>query len=60
MIVDANMHWLPADLFTDKTLRDAFVDCVSMDAGEYDIDTQIKDKAPILGGNASRLFKIGG
>jgi predicted TIM-barrel fold metal-dependent hydrolase len=28
MIVDANMHWLPEDLFTDEALRDSFVSCV--------------------------------
>ncbi len=31
MIIDANMHWLPEDLFTDEALRDAFVNCVSRD-----------------------------
>ncbi len=28
MIIDANMHWLPEDLFTDEALRDSFVSCV--------------------------------
>lgn len=28
MIIDANMHWLPEDLFTDEELRDSFVSCV--------------------------------
>jgi predicted TIM-barrel fold metal-dependent hydrolase len=28
MIIDANMHWLPEDLFTDEKLRDSFVSCV--------------------------------
>jgi uncharacterized protein len=28
MIIDANVHWLPEDLFTDEALRDSFVSCV--------------------------------
>lgn len=28
MIIDANMHWLPEDLFTDERLRDSFITCV--------------------------------
>lgn len=28
MIVDANMHWLPEDLFVDENLREAFTGCV--------------------------------
>ena len=34
MIVDANMHWLPEDLFTNIELRDAFLACVPKDEGE--------------------------
>ena len=35
MIIDANMHWLPEDLFTDHALRDAFLACVPEDEGEH-------------------------
>jgi hypothetical protein len=28
VIIDANMHWLPEDLFTDEALRDSFVSCL--------------------------------
>ena len=34
MIIDANMHWLPEDLFTNIALRDAFLACVPKDEGE--------------------------
>jgi predicted TIM-barrel fold metal-dependent hydrolase len=34
MIVDANMHWLPEDLFTNIPLRDAFLACVPKEEGE--------------------------
>ena len=35
MIIDANMHWLPEDLFTDEDLRDSFIGCVPESEGEY-------------------------
>ena len=35
MIVDANMHWLPEDLFEDKDLRDSFINCVPCSDGVY-------------------------
>jgi len=34
MIIDANMHWLPEDLFTNIALRDAFLACVPKEEGE--------------------------
>jgi hypothetical protein len=76
MIVDANMHWLPADLFTDEAPRDSFVSCVpNSDDWSYPVrrewfvkgidfvrslDIPEDSKALILSGNAARLFKIGG
>ena len=35
MIVDANMHWLPENLFKDKSLRDSFIHAVPCAYGEY-------------------------
>ena len=35
MIIDANMHWLPEDLFTNEQLRDSFIGCVPCSYGEY-------------------------
>jgi uncharacterized protein len=35
MIIDANMHWLPEDMFSNHSLRDAFIACVPEDEGEY-------------------------
>ena len=35
MIVDANMHWLPENLFKDKSLRDSFINAVPCAYGEY-------------------------
>lgn len=35
MIIDANMHWLPENLFKDKSLRDSFINCVPCAYGEY-------------------------
>ena len=35
MIIDANMHWLPEDLFTNVALRDAFLACVPESEGEH-------------------------
>ena len=35
MIVDANMPWLPEDLFTDENLRDSFINSVPCAYGEY-------------------------
>ena len=35
MLIDANMHWLPEDMFTNAALRDAFIGCVPQDEGEY-------------------------
>jgi predicted TIM-barrel fold metal-dependent hydrolase len=35
MIIDANMHWLPEDIFTDKSLQDSFINCVPCAYGEY-------------------------
>jgi len=35
MIIDANMHWLPEDLFADENLRDSFINCVPCSYGEH-------------------------
>jgi len=35
MIVDANMHWLPEDLFTEEGLRNSFINCVPCSYGVY-------------------------
>jgi uncharacterized protein len=35
MIVDANMHWLPENLFKDEALRDSFLNAVPCAHGEY-------------------------
>jgi len=35
MIIDANMHWLPENLFKDKFLLDSFINCVPCAYGEY-------------------------
>jgi len=35
MIIDANMHWLPEDIFKDKPLQDSFINCVPCAYGEY-------------------------
>jgi uncharacterized protein len=35
MIIDANMHWLPEDLFTNKPLLDGFMGCVPEDEHVY-------------------------
>ena len=35
MIIDANMHWLPEDLFKNESLRDSFINCVPCAHGEY-------------------------
>lgn len=35
MIIDANMHWLPEDLFTNKPLLDGFMSCVPDDEHVY-------------------------
>jgi uncharacterized protein len=35
MIVDANMHWLPENLFKDESLRDSFLNAVPCAHGEY-------------------------
>ncbi len=35
MIIDANMHWLPEDLFADEDLRDSFINCVPCSYGVY-------------------------
>lgn len=35
MIVDANVHWLPENLFKDKSLLDSFINCVPCAYGEY-------------------------
>jgi len=35
MIIDANMHWLPENLFKDKSLLDSFINCVPCAYGEY-------------------------
>lgn len=32
-IIDANMHWLPGDLFSDAKLLNAFLDCVPKQYG---------------------------
>jgi predicted TIM-barrel fold metal-dependent hydrolase len=35
MIIDDNMHWLPADLLTNKPLRDAFINSAPRAYGQY-------------------------
>jgi len=35
MIIDANMHWLPENLFKDRSLRDSFINCVPCAYGVY-------------------------
>lgn len=35
LIIDANMHWLPENLFQNISLRDAFINCVPCAYGEY-------------------------
>ena len=35
MIIDINMHWLPENLFTDKSLLDSFIRVVPREYGEY-------------------------
>jgi len=35
MLIDDNMHWLPENLFKDKSLRDSFINCVPYAYGEY-------------------------
>jgi uncharacterized protein len=35
VIIDANMHWLPEDLFTNKPLLDGFMSCVPDDEHVY-------------------------
>lgn len=35
MIVDANMHWLPKNLFKDKSLLESFINVVPRAYGEY-------------------------
>jgi predicted TIM-barrel fold metal-dependent hydrolase len=35
MIVDANMHWLPENIFKDETLLDSFINAVPCAYGEY-------------------------
>jgi uncharacterized protein len=35
MIIDANMHWLPENLFKDKTLLDSFISALPRAYGEY-------------------------
>jgi uncharacterized protein len=35
MIIDANMHWLPEDLFTDEYLRSSFLNAVPREYGTY-------------------------
>jgi len=35
MIIDTNMHWLPENLFKDKSLRDSFINCVPCAYGVY-------------------------
>jgi predicted TIM-barrel fold metal-dependent hydrolase len=35
MIIDANMHWLPENLFKDKSLLDSFINAVPRAYGEY-------------------------
>ncbi len=67
MIVDDNMHWLPENLFKDKSLRDSFISCIPYAYGEYarlaaipgaKLEQIIIEKSLILGGNAARLFNI--
>ncbi|MGX9742761.1 amidohydrolase family protein [Pseudocitrobacter corydidari] len=38
-IIDANMHWLPGDLFSDKNLLNAFLDCVPK---QYGVHTRVE------------------
>ena len=35
LIIDGNMHWLPENLFKDKSLRDSFINCVPCAYGEH-------------------------
>jgi uncharacterized protein len=35
MIIDANMHWLPENLFKDKALLDSFISALPRAYGEY-------------------------
>lgn len=35
MIIDANMHWLPENLFKDESLLDSFITCVPCAYGEH-------------------------
>jgi uncharacterized protein len=42
-LIDANMHWLPENLFTDEQLLSAFVECVPR---EYGIRAKV---APVPG-----------
>jgi predicted TIM-barrel fold metal-dependent hydrolase len=44
MIIDANMHWLPDDIFTDKILQESFINCVPCAYGEYAKVTSVPGK----------------
>ena len=35
LIIDDNMHWLPADLLTNKPLRDAYINSAPREYGQY-------------------------
>ena len=43
-IIDANMHWLPGDLFSDAKLLNAFLDCVPKQYGVHTRVEQIEGK----------------
>ena len=43
-IIDANMHWLPGDLFSDAKLLNAFLDCVPKQYGFHTRVEQIEGK----------------
>ena len=35
MVVDANLYWIPEELFTDKKLQKKFLDCIPAEYGWY-------------------------
>ncbi len=38
-IIDANMHWLPGELFSDKKLLNSFLNCVPR---QYGVHTRVE------------------
>ncbi|NBK21097.1 MAG: amidohydrolase [Spirochaetia bacterium] len=43
MIIDANMYWMPEDLFLDETLRNTFLDLALEDGGRYAYSEQVNE-----------------